>query len=1347
MRKLTLAEKKIFQYIDNNIDIDAPNTKSLVIKLLKDNFGFTSGEALKFFINWYYSSGYDYETYELDEDKNPLFDFIQTISTITTRGELDYFIDELYDKDNILYRRLNGEYFNIACQYSGNIPCLNFDLDGITIELDSQNWEEYFSGLYEDDWWRYYESHSNYSDNYEDFESDEFNYMSYNDDTIDILGDIATLSGKLNWPGKDGGATRSEDISKFLSEVLPSNYFEEVVNEYLSELSYVVSDNRRKATRDYYEEEVKYDTNQTRCEFAHYCIHIPYSDLLDIIDGEDLLSLSDLKDVGVNGTIDLGDVWYDTYTVSGDNEKLAKEFNYILERVIKRIVEKDGIDLEEVNRIKEKVVTMLDTLNLEKGLATMTGHWYDSEDGKIRLHTDDIDFKENKISFWYNKKRHKVPIDEFPNWVMGSVMDLQESFKNKKKLIKEQRENITKISIFDFDGTLMDTPNAEEGKKEWEEFTGEVYPHKGWWSKPESLDDAVFDIQPIPSTVEDYKIEMDNPNALVIMLTGRLPRQSDQVEELLSMHDLYFDEYHYKNNGDTLSSKLNTIHTLLNRYPNVTNIEMWEDRVAHVSEFEKFGDEINTPIKVNFVGGETEIITESVDKTNYYQKLSELIEKPYFYSLYSMGVEEGDVENIVKLKFDEPVNIYMPDIIKGTNIPFKFVIKNEEGKIIYFEELKKPNDTFIPGLWEEWTYTKVNGDHQRVSYENSVQGKIPESSAWDNVDFDDVYGNINESEDREWLLYKKVSDILKPPFIKTLEGMGFDLTQSEKILYKFFGERVYIYDDSATNHYGEVIDPDQYWVMNEDGKKVYEEEDDWWAIWKYDEDGKTIYYEDSYAGVVNLTDRINESTEENTTYRTIDFFANDMFSKTTINDQYWGVISPYGLRYPTESFENIPYDIVFRKSKMIEETPNANQRIYLYHNYGIDDTALSKEIIIKYYRLIGNYIDNQNNQINESTEKNRDRLYDRVLGILNEPPYVGTLLSMGFNMFQIEEILKLKFQKENIKLDIRSHHNTSTERDFKDLVNGEHWLETNVNVDSGRGWENIYFENMHGQWIISRYDKNGNQTYYENWVGFWWKREYNDRGDLISYEDSNGNDTPIEDLGRMNESTEKTTLYDRMLPLMKRPYVDFLKKNGFDWDMIESQFEKMYGEDIKQDHYEYIDGTWDYRVRTIGESLLYYETTKESVIPYWEEVKYPNEKEVWFMDKYDRAWVKKYNDDGKLIFSYGKHSDTWEDSPEEIKNDPFFDKDGTDILNESTEKNVVDNYLMKVAQMIKKPYVYHIKQHSIDRGYYKQILSYIFNKDIHLDISFGQYNVYDPDNGNRIYSEFNDKDGWEYTEL
>ncbi len=270
-----------------------------------------------------------------------------------------------------------------------------------------------------------------------------------------------------------------------------------------------------------------------------------------------------------------------------------------------------------------------------------------------------------------------------------------------------------------------------------------------------------------------------------------------------------------------------------------------------------------------------------------------------------------------------------------------------------------------------------------------------------------------ESEDREWLLYKKVSDILKPPFIQTLEGMGFDLTQSEKILYTFFGERVYIYDDSTTNHYGEVIDPDQYWVMNEDGKKVYEEEDDWWAIWKYDEDGETIYYEDSYAGVVNLTDRINESTEENTTYRTIDFFANDMFSKTTINDQYWGVISPYGLRYPTEEFENIPYDIVFRKSKMIEETPNANQRIYLYHNYGIDDTALSKEIIIKYYRLIGNYIDNQNNQINESTEKNRETYHQRLAQIVDKP-YFKSLRDMGVNFRDWKPTLSILFDRDII---------------------------------------------------------------------------------------------------------------------------------------------------------------------------------------------------------------------------------------------------------------------------------------------------------------------------------------------
>ena len=64
---------------------------------------------------------------------------------------------------------------------------------------------------------------------------------------------------------------------------------------------------------------------------------------------------------------------------------------------------------------------------------------------------------------------------------------------------------------------------------------------------------------------------------------------------------LRFDEYHYKDNGDTLTSKFNTIRSLLNRYPNVDFIEMYEDREPHAISFEEWGKENGVNIKVNLV--------------------------------------------------------------------------------------------------------------------------------------------------------------------------------------------------------------------------------------------------------------------------------------------------------------------------------------------------------------------------------------------------------------------------------------------------------------------------------------------------------------------------------------------------------------------------------------------------------------------------------------------------------------------------------------------------------------------------------------------------------------------------
>ena len=51
-----------------------------------------------------------------------------------------------------------------------------------------------------------------------------------------------------------------------------------------------------------------------------------------------------------------------------------------------------------------------------------------------------------------------------------------------------------KLISFDFDDTLVKTPLPEEGKIVWKEKTGTDWPHRGWWSKPESLDMEIFDM-------------------------------------------------------------------------------------------------------------------------------------------------------------------------------------------------------------------------------------------------------------------------------------------------------------------------------------------------------------------------------------------------------------------------------------------------------------------------------------------------------------------------------------------------------------------------------------------------------------------------------------------------------------------------------------------------------------------------------------------------------------------------------------------------------------------------------------------------------------------------------------
>ncbi len=152
----------------------------------------------------------------------------------------------------------------------------------------------------------------------------------------------------------------------------------------------------------------------------------------------------------------------------------------------------------------------------------------------------------------------------------------------------------TKLCCFDFDGTLIDTPVASpENKQKWADYhKASQWPYKGWWGRPESLDRNVWEMNPIPEVYKDYVKCKKDPANLVIMLTGRIESQSGLVKDILDENGMYFDHYFFNRGGNTLNEKLKYLNMVLQKYPEIRDVELWDDRPKHFGEFKNWGQEM-----------------------------------------------------------------------------------------------------------------------------------------------------------------------------------------------------------------------------------------------------------------------------------------------------------------------------------------------------------------------------------------------------------------------------------------------------------------------------------------------------------------------------------------------------------------------------------------------------------------------------------------------------------------------------------------------------------------------------------------------------------------------------------
>lgn len=157
----------------------------------------------------------------------------------------------------------------------------------------------------------------------------------------------------------------------------------------------------------------------------------------------------------------------------------------------------------------------------------------------------------------------------------------------------KNKKEIKKLCVFDFDNTLMNTPYRKEGIKKWEEHYDEKYPSRAWWSEPYSLDIDVFknEIFPKPDVLFDFRRFTNKEDTWVIMLTHRLPPLDDQVTKILNKFNINFDDKLYRRSF--FLTKANDLDEYIPQFPNLKEIEIWEDRESEINILKEWAHKID----------------------------------------------------------------------------------------------------------------------------------------------------------------------------------------------------------------------------------------------------------------------------------------------------------------------------------------------------------------------------------------------------------------------------------------------------------------------------------------------------------------------------------------------------------------------------------------------------------------------------------------------------------------------------------------------------------------------------------------------------------------------------------
>jgi hypothetical protein len=218
---------------------------------------------------------------------------------------------------------------------------------------------------------------------------------------------------------------------------------------------------------------------------------------------------------------------------------------------------------------------------------------------------------------------------------------------------------ITRLAFYDFDHTLFNSPEPDEGKTIWKEKTGKDWPHKGWWYQPDSLNTDVFDLKTYPNIVKELQRDNADPNTYTVLLTGRMQDMGDQIREILNTHNLYFDDYNFAQKPE--EPKTERIKKYLGEFPEADDVVVYDDRDKEIRKFKEFKD------KVKIFGIDFQIQQANKgDLTLIESMIREEIEK----NILNEGVNLEKIRNFVSsLKNKGKIVMGIFNKLKGVNNP------------------------------------------------------------------------------------------------------------------------------------------------------------------------------------------------------------------------------------------------------------------------------------------------------------------------------------------------------------------------------------------------------------------------------------------------------------------------------------------------------------------------------------------------------------------------------------------------------------------------------------------------------------------------------------------------------